>query len=219
MLGDGSVTLTTVGLLAAHLTPENHRDLLAMARHQGKRQVEDLVARLRPQPAVPASVRRLPTAGHTPASPTARERAATSPQPAGNAHGVSTPVVSGPRAASTASGRRRPAGARALQGAVHGERRDAREAHARAGGASTADNIQLRCRAHNGDEAERDFGRHTPSVVKDARAPHVHPTEQPPPPSRLAQCRHSVRTEYGPGPVRSPRLSGRAAQQHAGSDG
>ena len=59
-LEEGSVTLTTVGLLAAHLTGENHRDLLDAARCQSKRQVEELVARLRPQQAVPASVRRLP---------------------------------------------------------------------------------------------------------------------------------------------------------------
>ncbi len=80
-LGEGSVTLTTVGLLASHFTPENHRELLNMARHQSTRQVEALVARLRPQPPVPASIRKLPTAGHTPASPTALPRAATGPQP------------------------------------------------------------------------------------------------------------------------------------------
>ena len=59
-LEDGSVTLTTVGLLAGHLSEENHRELLDAARHQSKRQVEELVARLGPQPAVPASIRRLP---------------------------------------------------------------------------------------------------------------------------------------------------------------
>ncbi|HEV8339959.1 MAG TPA: HNH endonuclease signature motif containing protein [bacterium] len=59
---DGSVNLTTVSLLAAHLTPENHQELLDMAWHKSKRQVEELVARLRPQPPVPTSIRRLPTA-------------------------------------------------------------------------------------------------------------------------------------------------------------
>ncbi|MBI3974886.1 MAG: hypothetical protein HY334_00665, partial [Armatimonadetes bacterium] len=62
MLEDGSVNLTTVGLLAAHLTPENHRELLDASRHKSKRQVEEFVARLRPQPPVRPSVRRLPTA-------------------------------------------------------------------------------------------------------------------------------------------------------------
>ncbi len=91
MLGEGSVTLTTVGLLASHLTPENHRDLLEMARHQSKRQVEELVARLRPQPPVPSAIRRLPTASQTSASPMALQGAAASPQPTGHEQGV-TPV-------------------------------------------------------------------------------------------------------------------------------
>lgn len=60
LLGDGSVNLTTVTLLAPHLTPENHVNLLAAARHQRKRQVEELVATLRPLPSVPSSIRRLP---------------------------------------------------------------------------------------------------------------------------------------------------------------
>lgn len=59
-LEEGAVTLTTVGLLAAHLTEENHRELLDAACHRSKRQVEELVARLRPQPPVPSCVRRLP---------------------------------------------------------------------------------------------------------------------------------------------------------------
>ncbi len=95
-LGEGSVTLTTVGLLAAHLTPENHRDLLDMARHTSKRQVEALVARLRPQPPVPSSIRRLPTAGRTSASPMALHGAAASPQPTGDTHGVASPPLSSP---------------------------------------------------------------------------------------------------------------------------
>ncbi len=60
LLTDGSVTLTTVTLLSAHLTADNHRDVLNEARHKSKRDVEHIVARLRPQPAVPATVRKLP---------------------------------------------------------------------------------------------------------------------------------------------------------------
>lgn len=60
LLSDGSVTLTTVTLLAPHLTPANHREVLNEARRKSKREVEHIVARLRPQPAVPASVRKLP---------------------------------------------------------------------------------------------------------------------------------------------------------------
>jgi hypothetical protein len=60
-LEDGSMNLTTVRVLAGQLTGENYRDLLDMARHKSKRQIEELVAGLRPQPPVSASVRRLPT--------------------------------------------------------------------------------------------------------------------------------------------------------------
>jgi hypothetical protein len=60
-LAEGAVTLTTVGLLAPHLTEANHREVLTAARYRSKRQVEELVARLHPQPAVPTLVRRLPS--------------------------------------------------------------------------------------------------------------------------------------------------------------
>jgi hypothetical protein len=56
----GSVTLTTVRLLAPHLTAANHQDLLASARHKGKREVEQLVASIRPLPSVPSTIRKLP---------------------------------------------------------------------------------------------------------------------------------------------------------------
>jgi len=69
MLAEGAVTLTAVGLLAPHLTAENHRDLLARARHKSKRAVEELIAGLYPQPPVPAVLRRLPAAGCHPTSP------------------------------------------------------------------------------------------------------------------------------------------------------
>lgn len=60
LLADGSVTLTAIGLLAPHLTPENHRGLLDSARHKSKRDVEHLVASLRPLPPVRSTVRKLP---------------------------------------------------------------------------------------------------------------------------------------------------------------
>ncbi len=59
-LEDGSANLTTVTLLSAHLTGENYLQLLEAASHKSKRQVEELVARLHPQPPVPSAVRRLP---------------------------------------------------------------------------------------------------------------------------------------------------------------
>ena len=46
-LSDGSINLTRVGLLAAHLTVENCPDVLAMARHKSKREVERCGGRVR----------------------------------------------------------------------------------------------------------------------------------------------------------------------------
>jgi hypothetical protein len=60
LLAGGALTLTAIGLLAPHLTVENHEHVLAAARHKTKRDVEVPVATLRPQPAVPIVVRKLP---------------------------------------------------------------------------------------------------------------------------------------------------------------
>lgn len=75
LLSDGSITLTAVTLLAPHLTPDNHKDVLSEVRHKSKREIEHLVAHLRPKPAVPASVRRLPAPRfpQTPVRPSAGE--------------------------------------------------------------------------------------------------------------------------------------------------
>ena len=59
MLCDASLTLAAVRLLAPHLTPENHQDLLKSAAHRSKREVEVLVARHFPQPDVADSVRKV----------------------------------------------------------------------------------------------------------------------------------------------------------------
>jgi hypothetical protein len=61
MLADGAVSLTSVRLLAPHLTPENHRSVLASARGKRKIDVEEIVARLAPRPDVAAKMRKLPT--------------------------------------------------------------------------------------------------------------------------------------------------------------
>jgi hypothetical protein len=45
LLADGSVSLTTVRLLAPYLTDANHRDLLTEATHRNKEAVEELIAR------------------------------------------------------------------------------------------------------------------------------------------------------------------------------
>jgi hypothetical protein len=61
MLTDGRLGLTTVRLLAPHLTVENHEKLLAAAAGKGKQDVEELLARWFPQPDVSPSVRKLPS--------------------------------------------------------------------------------------------------------------------------------------------------------------
>lgn len=90
MLEQGLVNLTTVGLLAAHLTQENHREVLSAARHKSKRQVEELVARLHPQPPVPSIIRKLPTRSQISAPPTADCDETSNLQPTGDGHDNST---------------------------------------------------------------------------------------------------------------------------------
>lgn len=64
-LEQGLVNLTTVRLLAAHLTQENHKEILGAARLKSKRQVEELIAQLHPQPPVASTIRKLPTTDRT----------------------------------------------------------------------------------------------------------------------------------------------------------
>jgi hypothetical protein len=87
MLADGSLNLTGVRLLAPHLTPANHREVLESARCRSKPEVQEIVARLSPRPDVPATVRRLPVARKVPvplaasaadAASTASDRSSTS---------------------------------------------------------------------------------------------------------------------------------------------
>ena len=131
LLNDGSVTLTTITLLAAHLTADNHGDLLNEAKHKSKRDVEHIVARLRPQPAVPATVRKLP-----------EPKAARNPPVlavSSNPLGVTIRTSCSRRRLRPAPRHRDAARAGALQGAVHRVSRDARQAAARAGPAATLD--------------------------------------------------------------------------------
>ncbi len=60
MLGDGRLHLSAVAKLSPHLTAENRDPVLRRAAHRSKREVEELVAELRPRPDVPCLVRRLP---------------------------------------------------------------------------------------------------------------------------------------------------------------
>src|SRR6186997_3337160 len=54
-------------LVSRYHMSENHEQVLAAAKHKTIRQIEELVARLAPQPDVPATLRALPT--HTTPAP------------------------------------------------------------------------------------------------------------------------------------------------------
>src|SRR6267143_103210 len=66
-LRSGQVHLAGLRLLAPHLTNENQEKVLAEAGGKSKRQIEELVARLWPQPPVPTIVRKLPDRSAPPA--------------------------------------------------------------------------------------------------------------------------------------------------------
>ena len=85
LLAAGAVNLTTVRLLAPHLTAENHRRVLEAARGKKKTEVEEIVVRLAPLPEPPPFVRRLPTGA---AEPAARARPAVAPVSADMAEDV-----------------------------------------------------------------------------------------------------------------------------------
>jgi 5-methylcytosine-specific restriction endonuclease McrA len=59
-LAEGAVTLSSVKVLAPHLTDENVDALLDAARHKSTREVEQLIATVYPQPDVPSRLRALP---------------------------------------------------------------------------------------------------------------------------------------------------------------
>ena len=82
LLTDGAITLTTVCLLASHLTAGNSVEVLKKARHKSKREVEQLIAAMRPMPLVPSLVRRLAnpqSAAVAPPAPSTDTSAAASP--------------------------------------------------------------------------------------------------------------------------------------------
>ena len=91
MLAEGSVNLTTVRLLAPHLTPANHREVLDSSRGKRKPEVEEIVARLAPRPDARSFVRRVPA--RPPESEAATQPAALGAAPAAP---VSAPAASVP---------------------------------------------------------------------------------------------------------------------------
>jgi hypothetical protein len=60
MIARGELHLTAVNMLAAHLSEENHAEVLGRARHRRKREVEKLVAEIASRPDVPSRVVALP---------------------------------------------------------------------------------------------------------------------------------------------------------------
>jgi len=66
-LTEGAVNLTTVKLLAKHLTADNHLEVLESVRGLSRPEIENLVARLAPMPDVRTSVRKLPAPKSMPA--------------------------------------------------------------------------------------------------------------------------------------------------------
>lgn len=60
LLAARSIHLSALRILRDHLTPQNHRELLAAATNKPKREVEALVAALNPRPDVAPLIRRLP---------------------------------------------------------------------------------------------------------------------------------------------------------------
>jgi hypothetical protein len=67
----GELHLSGVKLLAPHLTPENHVELLERARHQSKRAIEAWLADRTPKPDAASLVRRLPQRKPTAGAPLA----------------------------------------------------------------------------------------------------------------------------------------------------
>jgi hypothetical protein len=67
-LASGDLNLTSIRVLARHLTPGNVQDALARATGRSRREVDVLVAELDPQPDAPTLIRRLPSS-ETPTAP------------------------------------------------------------------------------------------------------------------------------------------------------
>jgi hypothetical protein len=67
----GELHLSGVKLLAPHLTPENHVELLERARHQSKRAIEAWLADRAPKPDATSLIRRLPQRKPTAGAPLA----------------------------------------------------------------------------------------------------------------------------------------------------
>jgi hypothetical protein len=82
LLAQGAVHLTSVRLLAPHLTAENFAEVLEFARGKRKAEVEEIVARLSPRPDVARSVRKIPLSKPAPSPPSNSGQVSISTAPA-----------------------------------------------------------------------------------------------------------------------------------------
>jgi 5-methylcytosine-specific restriction endonuclease McrA len=60
MVARGELHLSGLHQLAAHLTEDNHKEVLQRAKHRSMREIEKLIAEISPKPDVPSSIRTLP---------------------------------------------------------------------------------------------------------------------------------------------------------------
>jgi len=184
----GRVHLAGLRLLAPHLTTENQEKVLAEAAGKSKREIEELVARLWPQPPVPTVVRKLPGRPNPPpeaspafsfgatipvAQPESRPALAFAPPPAppprrDERRPVVAPLASSSRHIPDAIKREvfERDGGRCTFADEHGRRcgeTGALELDHRDGFARTrlhrADRIRLLCHAHNQHAADQMYGR------------------------------------------------------------
>src|SRR5256885_202607 len=163
LLASGSLTLTSVRLLAPHLTPENHESVLQKARHRTRREIEALVAELAPRPDRPTR----------PGADLSRSLRPGTDTEARN------PVVRSrhiPREFQRAVWRRdagqcafaSPTGRRCTERTfLELHHKEPYAMH----GPSTVANISLRCWRHNQYEAVLIFGPHGASIVPEAAPP------------------------------------------------
>jgi hypothetical protein len=93
LIEQGALTLTAVRLLAPHLTADNYREVLARARHKGKREIELLVAAVAPRPDEPMIIRKLPSPSR-PADP-AQAPMSLAPSPSERAAAALSDLASG----------------------------------------------------------------------------------------------------------------------------
>ncbi|HEY6725205.1 MAG TPA: hypothetical protein VI197_14320, partial [Polyangiaceae bacterium] len=79
MVARGEIHLSGIHRLKAHLKPENHEQVLALAKHKTIREIDELLARLAPQPDVPTLLRALPNPPNPPNSSSRAPAPAPSP--------------------------------------------------------------------------------------------------------------------------------------------